>query len=282
MYRTDGFLPEAFRNFLALLGWSPGNDDEFLRTNELIERFSLEGVSRTNGVFRPRQARMVQHAIFAEASDRGIAAGSGSGIEAQQIVERRVGRGRRAWLRWKRPRVVFTDRGFAPSTHSASARLFLVVARFFQRRIPHRPGGEGKVLERSESPGAAREIGGCASRSARVEPRRLRSRFASCRRSRRRESGIADQRLPRRDRWASSRAPALRYHGSAGPTASRWSFTQGVRVIPRPAKKAPLFFSAFFGYSSRNATTGSTRAARCAGITHAASATMTSVAAVPA
>src|SRR5271155_2501304 len=55
MYRTEGFLPEAFRNFLALLGWSTGNDDEFLRTQELIERFSLEGVSRTNGVFdRPK------------------------------------------------------------------------------------------------------------------------------------------------------------------------------------------------------------------------------------
>ena len=51
MYRAEGFLPEAFRNFLALLGWSPGNDDEYLRTTELIQRFSLEGVSRTNGVF---------------------------------------------------------------------------------------------------------------------------------------------------------------------------------------------------------------------------------------
>jgi glutamyl-tRNA synthetase len=51
MYRTEGFLPEAFRNFLALLGWSPGSDEEFLRTKELIEKFSLEGVSRTNGVF---------------------------------------------------------------------------------------------------------------------------------------------------------------------------------------------------------------------------------------
>jgi glutamyl-tRNA synthetase len=51
MYRTEGFLPEAFRNFLALLGWSAGGDDEFLRTSELLKRFSLEGVSRTNGVF---------------------------------------------------------------------------------------------------------------------------------------------------------------------------------------------------------------------------------------
>src|SRR5690349_7432329 len=51
MYRTEGFVPEAFRNFLALLGWSAGGDEEFLRTSELLEKFSLEGVSRTNGVF---------------------------------------------------------------------------------------------------------------------------------------------------------------------------------------------------------------------------------------
>lgn len=51
MYRNEGFLPEAFRNFLALLGWAPGGDQEFLRTSELLQKFSLEGVSRTNGVF---------------------------------------------------------------------------------------------------------------------------------------------------------------------------------------------------------------------------------------
>jgi len=50
-YAEEGFLPEAFRNFLALLGWSPGEDAEFLRTGELIERFALTGVSRTNAVF---------------------------------------------------------------------------------------------------------------------------------------------------------------------------------------------------------------------------------------
>jgi glutamyl-tRNA synthetase len=55
LYRAEGFLPEAFRNFLALLGWSPGGDEEFLRTSQLLEKFSLEGVSRTNAVFdRPK------------------------------------------------------------------------------------------------------------------------------------------------------------------------------------------------------------------------------------
>ena len=54
-YADEGFLPEAFRNFLALLGWSPGEDSEFIRTTELIQRFSLSGVSRTNAIFdRPK------------------------------------------------------------------------------------------------------------------------------------------------------------------------------------------------------------------------------------
>jgi glutamyl-tRNA synthetase len=55
MYRTEGFLAEAFRNFLALLGWSPGGDEEFIRTKDMIQKFSLEGVSRTNGVFDRRK-----------------------------------------------------------------------------------------------------------------------------------------------------------------------------------------------------------------------------------
>lgn len=54
-YRDEGFLPEAFRNFLALLGWAPGGDLQFMRTTELVQRFSLAGVSRTNAVFdRPK------------------------------------------------------------------------------------------------------------------------------------------------------------------------------------------------------------------------------------
>jgi glutamyl-tRNA synthetase len=55
MYRDEGFLPEAFQNFLALLGWAPGGDVEFMRTKDLLEKFNLEGVTRTNGVFdRPK------------------------------------------------------------------------------------------------------------------------------------------------------------------------------------------------------------------------------------
>jgi len=49
-YRDAGFLPEAFINFLCLLGWSPKNDREFLALDELVSLFSLEGVNRANAV----------------------------------------------------------------------------------------------------------------------------------------------------------------------------------------------------------------------------------------
>jgi glutamyl-tRNA synthetase len=51
-YRDRGFVPAAFRNFLALLGWSPANaEKEILSLDELIENFSLEGIHRSNAVF---------------------------------------------------------------------------------------------------------------------------------------------------------------------------------------------------------------------------------------
>jgi len=49
-YRDKGFIPEAFRNFLALIGWSSGTDQEFFTTPELIEAFSLDGVQRGNAI----------------------------------------------------------------------------------------------------------------------------------------------------------------------------------------------------------------------------------------
>src|SRR5712671_1147631 len=47
-YRDAGFLPEAFINFLCLLGWSPKDNREKLTRQELIDAFSLEGVNRSN------------------------------------------------------------------------------------------------------------------------------------------------------------------------------------------------------------------------------------------
>src|SRR4029079_2064994 len=45
-YRDRGFVPAAFRNYLALLGWSSGSDQEIYSLDELIQGFALERVSR--------------------------------------------------------------------------------------------------------------------------------------------------------------------------------------------------------------------------------------------
>ncbi len=50
-YRDAGFLAAAFRNFLALLGWSAGEEREIYTLDELIEKFTLDGIHRSNAVF---------------------------------------------------------------------------------------------------------------------------------------------------------------------------------------------------------------------------------------
>jgi glutamyl-tRNA synthetase len=50
-YRELGFLPEAVFNFLALLGWSPGDDREIMTITEMIDHFTLERINAANAVF---------------------------------------------------------------------------------------------------------------------------------------------------------------------------------------------------------------------------------------
>jgi glutamyl-tRNA synthetase len=50
-YREEGFIPEAFVNYLALLGWSTGTEEEVLPLAELVERFELSNVNKAGAVF---------------------------------------------------------------------------------------------------------------------------------------------------------------------------------------------------------------------------------------
>ena len=50
-YRAQGYIPEAFVNFLALLGWASGTEEEIFSMDELIERFALERVHQGGAVF---------------------------------------------------------------------------------------------------------------------------------------------------------------------------------------------------------------------------------------
>jgi glutamyl-tRNA synthetase len=50
-YRDEGYLPEAMRNYLVLLGWSPGDDREVLTVEEMIAEFSLEALNNSPAFF---------------------------------------------------------------------------------------------------------------------------------------------------------------------------------------------------------------------------------------
>jgi len=54
-YARQGYLPEAMLNFLALLGWSPGGNQELFTREELVRAFALEGISGGNAVFNPEK-----------------------------------------------------------------------------------------------------------------------------------------------------------------------------------------------------------------------------------
>ena len=54
-YRHMGILPQAMLNFLALLGWSPGNDLEVMTIPQMIELFSTDGLSKKAAIFDPKK-----------------------------------------------------------------------------------------------------------------------------------------------------------------------------------------------------------------------------------
>jgi glutamyl-tRNA synthetase len=60
-YENQGYIPEAMFNFLALLGWGTGSNDELFTREELIQRFNLEGISGGNAVFNTEKLDWFNH-----------------------------------------------------------------------------------------------------------------------------------------------------------------------------------------------------------------------------
>ena len=72
-YREDGYLPGAFINMLALLGWNPGTEQEIFSMQELIEAFSLERVSKSGARFQPDKAKWFNARYLHALSDAELA-----------------------------------------------------------------------------------------------------------------------------------------------------------------------------------------------------------------
>ena len=72
-YRESGYLPEAVVNFLALLGWNPGNDQEVMSMDELIKSFNLTLRSKSGAKFDYEKGKWFNHQYIQKKSNEEIA-----------------------------------------------------------------------------------------------------------------------------------------------------------------------------------------------------------------
>ena len=72
-YRESGYLPQAVVNFLALLGWNPGDDTEVMSMDELIAKFSLDHCSRSGAKFAFEKGKWFNHTYLQNISDAELA-----------------------------------------------------------------------------------------------------------------------------------------------------------------------------------------------------------------
>jgi glutamyl-tRNA synthetase len=97
-YARLGYLPEAMVNFLALLGWSPGSDEEVFTREELVARFMLEGISGGNAVFNPEKLDWFNQQHIARLPAGDLAARLRPLLEAAGLWREDLAGARSAWF----------------------------------------------------------------------------------------------------------------------------------------------------------------------------------------
>ena len=97
-YRRLGYLPEAMVNFLALLGWSPGDDRELLSRDDLVQAFTLEGISGGNAVFNAEKLDWMNGQYIARLSPDELAARVEPLLREAGLWSNAPSPDRRAWL----------------------------------------------------------------------------------------------------------------------------------------------------------------------------------------
>ena len=72
-YRENGFFPEAVVNFLALLGWNDGTEQELFSLEELIQKFDLNRVNKAGAKFDPEKNKWFNHQYLVKKDDTSLA-----------------------------------------------------------------------------------------------------------------------------------------------------------------------------------------------------------------
>jgi glutamyl-tRNA synthetase/nondiscriminating glutamyl-tRNA synthetase len=87
-FRERGFLPEALVNYLALIGWSPGEGEELVPVDELARRFSIEDVGHSAGVFDEQKLAWMNRHYMKVADPTRLAARALRYFERQGFVNK--------------------------------------------------------------------------------------------------------------------------------------------------------------------------------------------------
>ncbi|MEX0291605.1 MAG: glutamate--tRNA ligase [Flavobacteriaceae bacterium] len=88
-YREAGYYPEAVINFLALLGWNPGTEQEIFGLQDLIEAFDLQRVNKSGARFDPEKTKWYNH-YYLQQQDEAILAERYDYFLAEQAAERYI------------------------------------------------------------------------------------------------------------------------------------------------------------------------------------------------
>jgi glutamyl-tRNA synthetase len=97
-YQRQGYVSAAMVNFLALLGWSPGTDQELFTRDELIAAFTLEGISGGNAVFNPEKLDWFNQQHMMRMADEEIAALLEPRLREAGLWREEYAAQKRAWL----------------------------------------------------------------------------------------------------------------------------------------------------------------------------------------
>ncbi|MEO7133637.1 MAG: glutamate--tRNA ligase family protein, partial [Vicinamibacterales bacterium] len=92
-YEKQGYIPEAMFNFLALLGWGTGSNDELFTRDDLIQRFNLEAISGGNAVFNTEKLDWFNHQHLLKLDDAELIARLMPGLDAAGFLTNDL-----AWL----------------------------------------------------------------------------------------------------------------------------------------------------------------------------------------
>jgi glutamyl-tRNA synthetase len=97
-YRDKGYLPQAMFNFISLLGWSPGDDREFIYPDDIIHLFTLEGVGKSGAVFDEQKLEWLNSQYINEMDPQDLLPYIKSALEKEKLWDVSLEKDKLKWF----------------------------------------------------------------------------------------------------------------------------------------------------------------------------------------